>query len=199
MLVLGGPASEFARRDKERTTPAQLAFPVLQGGFDLRGFDQVVIDGADPLDPLILEFEVRVYPTMCHPSYSCFNASRVGNHQPVFMHPDKAPNAVWTWEKLDGGIVRYLSTSETIPANALLVVQHRNTKQALAASTKYADLTDFGRELEVACHNYHPNHKFEALASELAGKTTGNTNARLELQDNYWRFLVATSSSLDET
>lgn len=129
---------------------------------------------------------------------TCFNASRVGNHQPVFMHPDKAPNAVWTCEKLDGGIVRYLSTSETIPANALLVVQHRNTKQALAASTKYADLTDFGRELEVACHNYHPNHKFEALASELAGKTTGNTNARLELQDNYWRFLVA-PSSLHET
>ena len=47
-------------------------------------------------------------------------------------------------------------------------------------SPKYLDATDFGRELEVTCHNYFGTHKVEALASEMAGRTTGATNARLE-------------------
>ena len=58
--------------------------------------------------------------------------------------------------------------------------------QALATSPKYLDATDFGRELEVTCHNYFGTHKVEALASEMAGRTTGATNARLEKSPNFW-------------
>ena len=58
--------------------------------------------------------------------------------------------------------------------------------QALATSPKYLDATDFGRELEVSCHNYFGTHKVEALASEMAGRTTGATNARLEKSPNFW-------------
>mmetsp|Transcript_17959 Transcript_17959/g.56317 ORF Transcript_17959/g.56317 Transcript_17959/m.56317 type:complete len:289 (+) Transcript_17959:33-899(+) len=121
---------------------------------------------------------------------SCFNASRVANQQPVSMAAHKRPNAVWTCEKIadNAGVVRRLSKREAVPLGEPVVVQHKNTKQALAADSKYADLTDFGRELEVTCHNHFGKEKLEALCSEMAGRATAATTARLEKPPNFWCF-----------
>ena len=136
------------------------------------------------------------------------NASRIANQQPVFMTDAKTMSSVWTFQKIAGntGIVRQLSCGEAVPCTALgqydgggaIVLQHRATKQALATSPKYLDATDFGRELEVTCHNYFGTHKVEALASEMAGRTTGATNARLEKSPNFWTVVAGATDPKDE-
>lgn len=133
------------------------------------------------------------------------NSSRIANQQPVFMTHSATMSAVWTFEKVAGntGIVRQLSTSEPVPCATSLgggtvVVQHRATKQALATNVKYLDATDFGRELEVSCHNYFGTHKVEALASEMAGRTTGATNARLEKSPNFWAVIASPEPGPEE-
>lgn len=67
-----------------------------------------------------------------------------------------------------------------------VVLQHKTTKTAMSASTKNWDSTDFGRELEVTCHNHLGQNKVNCLVSEMAGKTTGQTNGRLEKSPNFW-------------
>lgn len=128
---------------------------------------------------------------------SCFNASRIANQQPVSARLGKTTAAVWTCEKIatNTGIARHLSVHEPVPASHPVVVQHRITKQALAADPKYADFTDFGRELEVTCHNHFGKAKVEALSAEIAGRATPATMARLENSPNYWKFLVAESET----
>lgn len=126
---------------------------------------------------------------------SCFNASRIANQQSVSARLGKTTAAVWTCEKIatNTGVARHLSVHEPVPALCPVVIQHRITKQALAVDPKYADFTDFGRELEVTCHNHFGKAKIEALSSEIAGRTTPATMARLENSPNYWQFLVAES------
>lgn len=131
------------------------------------------------------------------------NASRVANQQPTFMSARRDSSAVWTLEKVcnHAGVARQLACDEAVPCGdydkcgdlgflECVVVQHRGTKQALATNPKFRDATDFGVELEVSCHNYHASSKVGALASEMMGKTTGATNARLEQSLNFWQILV---------
>ncbi|KAJ1463262.1 hypothetical protein M885DRAFT_504881 [Pelagophyceae sp. CCMP2097] len=134
------------------------------------------------------------------------NASRIANQQPTFMTQKVDCNSIWTIEKIPSsdvrcGIIRQLSIDECVPAFPrselkaggceAVVVQHRGTKGALSTHEKNADYTDFGRELEVSCHNYFGSHKVEALSSESKGYTTGATNARLEQTPNHFTLVVA--------
>ena len=126
------------------------------------------------------------------------NGSRIANQQAVFMTTTKSMAAAWTFQKIaaNTGVVRQLSRGEGVPCGAgadgpTVVVQHRVTKQALSASLKHWDSTDFGRELEVTCHNYFGCRKVAALGSEAAGRTTGATNARLEKSPNFWTVVAA--------
>ena len=121
------------------------------------------------------------------------NGSRVSNQQTVFATDKRSMAAAWTFEKISAntGVVRQLSGGEAVPCGTGLngptvVVQHKTTRTALAASTKNWDSTDFGRELEVTCHNHLGQNKVNALVSEMAGKTTGQTNVRLEKSPNFW-------------
>ncbi len=70
-FVLGGTAGELAGGHKERTALAQAAFASFQSRFDQSGLHEVVIDIAQPFDPLIFEAELRVYPSKCHLRSSC--------------------------------------------------------------------------------------------------------------------------------
>ena len=65
-LVLGRTAGKFTGADQEGAAIAQRAFAVLQRGLDQGGLHKIVIDIAQPLDPLIFEAELRVYPSKCH-------------------------------------------------------------------------------------------------------------------------------------
>ena len=38
----------------------------------------------------------------------------------------------------------------------------------------------------MTCHNHLGQNKVNALVSEMAGKTTGQTNVRLEKSPNFW-------------
>ena len=121
------------------------------------------------------------------------NGSRVSNQQTVFATDKRSMAAAWTFEKISAntGVVRQLSGGEAVPCGTGLngptvVVQHKTTRTALAASVKNWDSTDFGRELEVTCHNHLGQNKVNALVSEMAGKTTGQTNVRLEKSPNFW-------------
>merc|ERR1711998_265100 len=103
--------------------------------------------------------------------------------------------ATWCVQKLaasDPGVTRLLSKEEPVPANAPIVLQHRGTFQTLSCDPKHVDSTDFGREFEVCCHNNLGTAKIEALASEFAGRSTAQTNVRLEQHQNYW--MLATST-----
>lgn len=136
---------------------------------------------------------------------TCFNASRIANQQPVAMSSATAGEAkrdastapmVWTCEKIaptHTGIIRHLSTDDPVPANQPVVIQHRSTKQALAADPKYTDINDFGSELEVTCHNHFGNGKLDALSAEMRGTTTPATTARLEKSPNFWQFRTSTT------
>ena len=61
-----------------------------------------------------------------------------------------------------------------------------DTDRVSGVNKKNWDSTDFGRELEVTCHNHLGQNKVNALVSEMAGKTTGQTNVRLEKSPNFW-------------
>jgi hypothetical protein len=121
------------------------------------------------------------------------NGSRVSNQQTIFATTTRNMAAAWTFEKVSGntGVVRQLSGGEAVPCGTGLngptvVLQHKTTKTAMSASTKNWDSTDFGRELEVTCHNHLGQNKVNCLVSEMAGKTTGQTNGRLEKSPNFW-------------
>ena len=66
VFVFRGPAGEFAGGYQKGATFAQGAFAALKSGFHKRGFFQVVIDIAQPLDALNFQLELRVYPSKCH-------------------------------------------------------------------------------------------------------------------------------------
>ena len=68
VFVLGRAAGKFAGGHQERATFAQGAFATGKRGFNQRRLDQVVIDIAQILDPLIFEPEIRVHPSRCHMS-----------------------------------------------------------------------------------------------------------------------------------
>ena len=121
------------------------------------------------------------------------NASRVANQQPLFASNIKSQACVWTFEKITDAVKRHLSTSDPVPSATNVVLQHRSTKQAIAADPKFKDLTDFGSELEATCHNHYAHSKVAALASEMFGKSTPSTNGRLEHHLNFWQVLVSSS------
>lgn len=123
--------------------------------------------------------------------------SRVSNRQLAYMTPRKDSKATWCVQKVaasDPGVTRLLSKEEPVPANTPIVLQHRGTFQSLSSDPKHVDSTDFGPEFEVCCHNNLGTAKIEALASEFSGRSTAQTNVRLEQHQNYWMLTTASDA-----
>jgi hypothetical protein len=65
-FILRRPSGILAGRDKKRPSDAQLSFVARNGSFDQSGFDQVVIDSAQPVKALIFKFLGWVYTSVVH-------------------------------------------------------------------------------------------------------------------------------------
>lgn len=179
-------------------TASPMRSPVARTTFKVRPVEEDAGDVVRFGQPFYLESLVEEGYFLSSTLKSSFNASRLANQQAVSMRPGPSPAAVWTAQKIcreNTGVLRHLLTTEPIPVSAFLgdcpvVLQHRSTKQGLACDRRFADMTDFGRELEVTCHNHHGKEKVEILCSEMQGKSTPATTSRLEQEANYWQFLV---------
>ena len=75
VLVLRRAAGELARGHVEGAALAQRALAAFQRGLDQRGLHKIVIDIAQPFDPLIFKPELRVHPSKCHLPSSCSRLS----------------------------------------------------------------------------------------------------------------------------
>ena len=89
MLIFGRAASEFAGGHQECAALAQGAFAFFERGLDQRGLHKIVIDIAQPIDPLILKPELRVHPSKCHMPSSCSRNAAVlcngAGHRPALI------------------------------------------------------------------------------------------------------------------
>ncbi len=67
MLVPGRAPGELACGDEEGPAKAEPALAALERGLDQRRFEQVVMHRAQPGDALMLQPEIRIDPSDCHP------------------------------------------------------------------------------------------------------------------------------------
>ena len=118
------------------------------------------------------------------------NFAKISNHQQVSLQGgDLRYNMVW--ETLGVADRRYQRNGEPVQANSRVVLRHKATGAPLACDPAYPQTTDFGREYEVACHQYVKKGKTLNLISEKRGLSTGDTRQRGELQHNQWTFVTS--------
>ena len=118
------------------------------------------------------------------------NFAKMSNHQQVSLLGGDLKYSM-VWETLNVADRRYQRSGLPVQANAPIVLRHKATGTPLACDPAYPQTTDFGREYEVACHQYVKKGKTLNLISETKGLSTGDTRQRGELLHNQWMFVTS--------
>eukprot|EP00944_MAST-04C_sp_MAST-4C-sp1_P002011 g2011.t1 len=96
------------------------------------------------------------------------NFAKISNHQQVSLQGGDLRYSM-VWETLGVADRRYQRNGEPVQANSRVVLRHKATGTPLACDPVYQQTTDFGREYEVACHQYVRNAIEAKGADSYAG------------------------------
>jgi hypothetical protein len=118
------------------------------------------------------------------------NFAKMSNHQQVSLLGGDIKYSM-VWETLGVADRRYQRSGVPVTANTPFILRHKATGTPLACDPAYPQTTDFGREFEVACHQYVKKGKTLNLISEKRGLSTGDTRQRGELMHNHWMFVTS--------
>jgi hypothetical protein len=78
-----------------------------------------------------------------------------------------------------------------VPANALVVLHHSATSEALCSEPRCAYPNDFGSEFEVSAHTQTATGSKRTITAEVAGERSAEDLVRQEGVVNQWALLTA--------